>query len=356
MPPSSKERIFSLGQIITDFANAKSPDDAVRACFEDLGKFLNFPPDFKTEIEKRFPFLDVFENSLSFLDRRLLILVYEEERIKTLLKNLLEPEGMGLDYYIPEKNTLMLMQFEHEQVGSHDGEPDFIIHTTGPHPYKSEEVAELIDNSNCDFYKRDCNYQREIDNLMQFGTEINRIRKNASENVRDDPLKVAKKYDELKTLNDNLRKCHENYQIILSAIIEGKKLHNIPEFNSFLIQYNSSRPNVLTITDENYLIENPPAGQKISLREQSPEKWYQTMKKHLSYVLIDFFRIKDSYKYIKICDECHKFYISKIVRPQRFCSSKCRLKWNNRKRIESGENKEYKRQKRAEGAKESYYG
>ncbi len=73
------------------------------------------------------------------------------------------------------------------------------------------------------------------------------------------------------------------------------------------------------------------------------------------YSLVEFLLHNDRRK-LKLCDECTKFYISKTIRPSRFCSDKCRLAWNNRKRIESGEAREYKRRKRAEGAKESYYG
>lgn len=71
--------------------------------------------------------------------------------------------------------------------------------------------------------------------------------------------------------------------------------------------------------------------------------------------LVDFLLDNDRKK-LKYCDECEKFFISKTIRTSRFCSDKCRLSWHNRKRIESGEHREYKRRKRMEGAKESYYG
>jgi hypothetical protein len=56
------------------------------------------------------------------------------------------------------------------------------------------------------------------------------------------------------------------------------------------------------------------------------------------------------------CDNCEKYFIAKTTRTQRFCGDTCRQAWHNRRRIESGEAKEYKRKKRREGAKESYYG
>jgi len=71
--------------------------------------------------------------------------------------------------------------------------------------------------------------------------------------------------------------------------------------------------------------------------------------------LVDFLLDNDRRK-LKYCDECENFFISKTIRASRFCSDKCRLAWHNRKRIESGEHRDYKRKKRKEGAKESYYG
>lgn len=75
----------------------------------------------------------------------------------------------------------------------------------------------------------------------------------------------------------------------------------------------------------------------------------------VGYSLLEFLLHNDRRK-LNYCEECHKFYISKSVRKQRFCSKKCRLTWHNRIRIESGEHRDYKRKKRKEGAKESYYG
>jgi hypothetical protein len=75
----------------------------------------------------------------------------------------------------------------------------------------------------------------------------------------------------------------------------------------------------------------------------------------VAFSLAEFLLHKDRRR-LKYCDECEKFFVSKSIRPSRFCSDKCRLAWHNLKRIESGEAREYKRKKRAEGAKESYYG
>jgi hypothetical protein len=115
-------------------------------------------------------------------------------------------------------------------------------------------------------------------------------------------------------------------------------------------KYNSLPPHKLTLSDENSLIEIPPVTESKYIRKRKPKQWAKVIEEDFIYFLIEYFIIENSYKYIKRCDDCQKYYISKTLRGQRFCSSKCRQSWNNRKRIESGEHKEYKRRKRAEGA------
>ena len=68
------------------------------------------------------------------------------------------------------------------------------------------------------------------------------------------------------------------------------------------------------------------------------------------------FIISTDLRRLKRCKKCMNFFVSKTIRPSKFCSDKCRHDYHNRKRIDSGEAREYKRKKRKEGAKESYYG
>jgi len=74
-----------------------------------------------------------------------------------------------------------------------------------------------------------------------------------------------------------------------------------------------------------------------------------------TYSLSEFLLNNDSRK-LKVCKQCKKYYISNQIQRSKFCSSKHRQLWHNTEHIKSGKHKEYKRKKRAEGAKASYYG
>jgi hypothetical protein len=47
---------------------------------------------------------------------------------------------------------------------------------------------------------------------------------------------------------------------------------------------------------------------------------------------------------IKNCLECDKFFISKTLRNQLFCSNKCRFKYHNKEKVISGHHKDYMKQ------------
>ncbi len=110
----------------------------------------------------------------------------------------------------------------------------------------------------------------------------------------------------------------------------------------------------------------------VYLKELSPdEEWHRREGFELPFEHYDgYFRfslnhvvsvglielLRDDRRKLKICSECNRFYATNTIRKSKFCSDKCRLKWHNRKRIRSGEAAAYKRKKRREGAKESYYG
>ena len=350
MPPSPREKINWFGQILTEFVNANSPDDAVRSYFESLCKFHNFPEGFRTEIQKRFPFLDDFENPLSFVDKRLMILASEEERIKMLLNNLLGTEFLGLDHYIPENKILMLVNIDYEQVGSNYRDPDFIVSVSGPHPYKMEEVINLIEDSKGYYYENGCNYPKEIEKLMKFGIEIKRIKQNASEHVKKNPLIVSERYEEIKNLNESIQNLQSGISGILLAITEGKTLKEITNLQYVLKRYNSIPQ--FKISDENCLVEDPNLGQERYLFEGHVNKWSTILKEDFAYVLVEYLKIENSAKYMRKCDQCERFFIAGKIDPRikycEMCSRKSKMSKAERKDYQ----KQYRRRKRRRGRKE----
>jgi hypothetical protein len=92
--------------------------------------------------------------------------------------------------------------------------------------------------------------------------------------------------------------------------------------------------------------------------QQKNQEYFKTLLHMIAcYSLMEFLTTRtDNRDRIKICYECGGVYVQKRLREdQRFCCAKCRLKYNNRKRIESGEHAAYKKRRREQGATEGYY-
>jgi len=340
----SREKLIKHGQIITGFTNEEYPDDAVRSYFDNLSIFLDSPSDFKTKIEKLFPYLDNFENSLTSIDRKLLVLALVVETTEAYLNKQLKMIGWELDHCLPESNTLMLFRFSHEYRVV-DGDPDITPHYDGPHPVKIRDLSDEIEGT------LDPNIYKQTDMLMILKSEIKRSLKKASEHVKNNLLSVAKQYDDIKTLHVNLQNLQSDYWKIMVAVTNQKQLKKIPEVNHFLKEYNSLDRNKLAISNENSLVEIPPVGEKRYLKERNPGQWYQIMKQDLTYVLIKFFRIENSSKYIRRCSVCRIFFISSKIDPRikycSKCSPKCKMSREERREYQKQWNLNKKEQKLA---------
>jgi len=96
---------------------------------------------------------------------------------------------------------------------------------------------------------------------------------------------------------------------------------------------------------------------ELNLRDLAIYVWRDAYLEKVCNQLLDFFSESENVQKLHKCKECNSFFIAKTLRPQEFCSDKCRLAWNNRRRIESGEHKEYKRRRKESGkATPSYWG
>ena len=91
-------------------------------------------------------------------------------------------------------------------------------------------------------------------------------------------------------------------------------------------------------------------------RNRDITRRFNTFMQSIVHFSLAEFLFNGDWRKLRRCEECGDFYISKTRGYSKYCSSKCRMKYHNRRRIESGEARKYKRRKRKEGAKESYYG
>jgi len=97
----------------------------------------------------------------------------------------------------------------------------------------------------------------------------------------------------------------------------------------------------------------------LSVRERTPERYFDASNcdYFIAHAVVSFLLSnKDNVRLIHKCRWCGRYFLAKTKRlGVFFCSKKCRLTWHNNARIQSGKAKEYKKRKRREGARETYY-
>lgn len=267
------ERERQYGQLVVDFVNAETTDEAGLNYIENIHEIFNYSPKFIKKAKKSFPLLH--SNVESLIDK---VRFYIKTRIPSLIQTKLTE-----DVKIDQSGNLS----------------------------SSDDAMPLVGNA----------------------TELEHI---------------------------NIMTNQQIFGMLLQWLIDRK--HNnttIIALKSVVRQYNQYSPRQL-ILDKNYeILEKPFFTEKEFLKLRSGDEELGLADYYdipLIYCFVEFVKVPENKKRLKSCQECQKFYISKTLRESKFCSDHCRLKYHNRQRIESGENAEYKRQKRREGAKESYYG
>lgn len=175
--------------------------------------------------------------------------------------------------------------------------------------------------------------------------------------IDDHPLIAHSKIGKLKSKEFvqflHIELYRRNLIYLLTEIIVDTNLKKSKAFPIFLSVYNTELITGLMLNKDGFLIEEP----NFIESELADDNTFNAQPfRVVAYLVIRFFKIQKNRQLIHQCHECKKYFIAKTLRKQMYCQDKCRLDWHNRERIESGEHAEYKRKKRRDGAKESYYG
>ena len=195
--------------------------------------------------------------------------------------------------------------------------------------------------------------------------------------------KLARMYKTTLSVSKYLRKRQRSLTYILNDFASNKSLSEIENLEFLLGVYNLHHRSYLAISatgffskeraviresdffpwknlDASHFLPTEefnhylPSGEKhdyFAPSELSPDRqpvWLAQCRIAIIFCAVEFLRNIDRRK-IKKCKECGDFYVSKTVRPSKFCSDKCRMASNNRERIASGKARDYKAQKRKEG-------
>lgn len=138
-------------------------------------------------------------------------------------------------------------------------------------------------------------------------------------------------------------KCHEcdqfYFQAALKCLAEGEAIKDIPGLAAFINQRMFFAP----------MFDMQGGGLTWKTGPEYPEFPYRHVFNNYlrSIIAHSFYDFSTNFnqKQLRICQQCNNFYISKTLKQSKFCSDNCKYAWHNKKKIESGELKKYKRKK-----------
>jgi|GEM_PF-6468565 hypothetical protein len=359
------------GQFVIDFANAKTTDEAGiiflhdlrETFFRDESRFPRLTPDDKGE---GFPTLAGFKSRFNPAQLTLLDLYGQSGETEEQVRALFNSYRFQFKFYDSKNDSLIFREYWIHTDTSGDeprGELEYLGDVGIPLEKIEEEYEELSEMQIT---------PERVDRLHSYRNALRNL--HSKLNVLEssiDPTRVEEVRDIADYYHGELLKEHRFIQDLkaklcncLDQIVQNKKIVIEDEaedtFAIFLNAYNRMPRPKTRIGSAGEIVTVPQfeAESFLTRTEVSRhlEKYYT---EPIAYCLIEFLRNPDNRIRLKKCTQCSGFIIRKRRFKERkhdFCSTKCRLSWHNAKRIKSGQHREYKKKKREEGAKPSYYG
>jgi len=393
-----KEDIKICGKAVEDFINSETTDIACLSLIPKIQKIFNFSVDFEKKAKESFPYLNNILDSVNEKHWTLVGLYFDIwtfDKFADDFRMLLSSKARFYNHIV---NYSLILETLFK--GIHD--------LTKNREYNSNKIDEILFNieklrpefKNTPFDWK--NYLNEFcEQLITVKKTMILFReysKNISEKDKEKIIKVTS--NEAFATHHDIYHTQQILKIIINRFINDISLNEYEPFENIIVRYDRkfSTHHVHDKTcirkiehqsmNENDFLQSPPdhlkkhsyekykkilenqiwerRKEKISPPEEEEFEFAHIMLKRFCledynvtsyYFFVEFLKKENNYKLFNVCDYCEKYFISSSKRKQRFCSGgKCRQNYHNRRRIESGEAKEYKRRKRKEGAKESYYG
>jgi hypothetical protein len=346
------EKIKLYGLPLSDFLNSSTPTVAYFKLVEKIQKLFNYSNDFVNKVKKEFP------EPLNRHERAYLKLVDAKYKLIEYIKDLLYDESLSIRDYDIEGEVFTLFEFS-DYGGDFEYEGSFIFNLNRIDNICGFDSGELFIKKARALLK----IEKTMGYIQSVWDDINYLKFGPGFKGNPIPLGSIKSvsYPNLsESIHNQIKKTQRVLSSIMKCIIEGKSLKSNKDLSRILFVYNEFEPH-LKIKNDGSISREPSFFPEESfiikdLFSSAYKKFNNPAFRAISFLLIKFLMLPNSTKLIHQCDECREIYISITIKSRRFCSDKCRLSYHNRKRIESGEAKEYKRKKRMEGAKESYYG
>lgn len=316
MTISKEQRCY--GQLLVDFANATSTDEAGLKYFENIQKAFDLPYSFIDEAKNIFPTLNDFYSALTKEEIKCLELISQKKMIENEIAACLYVNSLRYDAYSKTVHIEV-----HQEMQLEDG--SIVTDTSIERICRDlsiDELEEMIrqNDSQPDSTERKENiFSSSIPTLLRLGNRITKIEGISNE-----------KYQELYLLEDtcaNIEAEHDYIEVNQKKMKSFFKdvMKNRAPINTQLLNKTS--------LDDVYFTD----------RSDFPFPFlYRVYKFPLVYCIAEFFNVTNNIEHLKKCELCKKFYIAnKQIKEQKRCST-C----SKKTRLTTEENRQYQRNRR----------
>lgn len=316
------------GELIVDFANAKTSDEAGLKFIANIQKIFDFSPQFTAEAQNKFPKLSNFKSSFNTQEWEILELF--TEIISLLVQDATHFPNIGLDgydFYFPDEKLLVFIVYS---LYFPDGEVREIEIEQSGKKY-IEELKNLFDEAVDDKVsieekpKMFDEFLKYIEKYLALGDKVWDLKKHFDETSFFEIRKQAgyyfgnllKEHDHINIVIEQLKSCLE---FIIDRSCADKK-SGLESLNNFASLYNNiKRPNLYITPDGDIVRDHLYKEDFFIERNQSIvyelDKYYDNI---IAYSLFKY--LAGSGNKPKKCSFCEKFFIATKNNPrQKFCS------------------------------------
>lgn len=329
MTISNQQRLY--GQLIVDFANAVSTDEAGLGYFENIQKVFGFPPQFIDKAKTNFPTLYGFNSSLTDPEMQCFNLILEKMDIEREILSAIN--GEFLEYNIYSKSF-------HIRESSVDQSEDGMWEDHGNAESKCREfsVADIkemvrMDHADPGYKSRQKNVSKILPELIKLGKQILAV-KGLSKERRKELSQREPYYRNLDAEHWHIENIQINLKMLLDEILENHPLSNSNMFKRILLRYNEIPKSEAYLSYDGTIKDYSPFGEALFLsRENIPLDLELIYNGPISYCVVEFFRGFNNIKYLKKCKKCNDFIITRHIGRQ-FCDEpkECKKIYYNKDR------------------------
>lgn len=305
------------GQLMVDFANAGSTDEAGHKYFENLQKAFGFSPQFTDRAKENFPTVTAFNALLNDTEKNCFDLVLKKTDIELELLSALN--GEFLEYNIDSKSFHILKsQIARSKDGSWPDYGNSIEEVLSPVELERIIMSDCTDPG---YKARQKKAPKLIAALNAIGKKIQKSKGISDERYKELSTFVPT-YRNMMVEHYHIEKCQKELNLLLDQIAQNGSLSNNSVFDELLTTYNIIPKSEAFLSHDGSIARVKPFREDLFLnRGNFPLDSELVYDGPISYCVIEFFEEIDSIKLTKKCADCSNLYLQARDNPrQKYCS------------------------------------